>query len=73
MFYTVFQKSIKNVKSTMNLIIILVVECLICTLPAVKISFTYLYQFSPSRCTLAKATDQHHERVSAAARLATRR
>ena len=26
---------------------------------------------SPSRCTLAKATDQHHER--AAARLATRR
>ena len=23
------------------------------------------YEYSPSRCTLAKATDQHHERVSA--------
>ena len=43
MFYTVFQKNIKNFKSTMNLIIILVIECLICALPTVKIPFTYLY------------------------------
>ena len=27
----------------MSLIIILVIECLICALPTVKISFTYLY------------------------------
>ena len=43
MFYTVFQKTIKNIKSTMSLIIILVIECLICALPTVKISFTYLF------------------------------
>ena len=41
--YTVFHKNIKNIKSTMSLTIILVIECLICTLPTVKISFTYLY------------------------------
>ena len=39
MFYTVFQKNIKNIKSTMSPIIILVIECLICALPTVKISF----------------------------------
>ena len=43
MFYTVFQKNIKNIKSTMSLIIILVIECLKHALPTVKISFTYLY------------------------------
>ena len=43
MFYTVFQKNIKNIKSTTSLIIILVIECLICALPTVKFSFTYLY------------------------------
>ena len=48
MFYTVFQKkNIKNIKSTMSLIIILVTERLICALPTVKISYTYLY---PLRC-----------------------
>ena len=47
MFYTVFQKNIKNIKSTTSLIIILAIECLICALPTVKISFTYLY---PLRC-----------------------
>ena len=49
MFYTVFQKNIKNVKSTMSFIVILVIECLICALPTVKISFTYLY---PLRCDM---------------------
>ena len=49
MFYTVFQKNIKNIKSTMKLIIILVIEFLICDLPTVKISFTYLY---PLRCDM---------------------
>ena len=49
MFYTVFQKNTKNMKSTMSLIIILVIECLICVLPTVKISFTYLY---PLRCDM---------------------
>ena len=43
MIYTVFQKNIENIKLTMSLIIILVIECLICALPTVKISFTYLY------------------------------
>ena len=43
MFYTVFQKNIKNIKSTMSLIMIHVIECLIYALPTVKISFTYLY------------------------------
>ena len=47
MFYTVFQKNIKNIKSKMSLIIILVIECLIYALPTVKISFIYLY---PLRC-----------------------
>ena len=50
MFYTVFQKNIKNIKSTISLIIIPVVECLIYALPTVKISFTYLY---PLRCDMA--------------------
>ena len=49
MFYTVFQKNIKNIKSTMSLIIILVIECLIYALTTVKISFTYLY---PLRCDM---------------------
>ena len=49
MFYTVFQKNIKNIKSTMSLIIILVMECLICALITVKISFSYLYQL---RCDM---------------------
>ena len=49
MFYTVFQKNIKNIKSTMSLIMTLVIECLICVLPTVKISFTYLY---PLRCDM---------------------
>ena len=49
MFYTVFQKNIKNNTSTMSLIIILVIECLIRALPTVKISFTYLY---PLRCDM---------------------
>ena len=49
MFYTVFQKNIKNIKSTMSLIIIPVIECLIYALPTVKISFTYLY---PLRCDM---------------------
>ena len=49
MFYTVFQKNIKNIKSTMSLGIILAIECLICVLPTVKISFTYLY---PLRCDI---------------------
>ena len=44
--YTVFQK---NIKSTMSLIIILLTECLICALPAVKISFTCVY---PLRCDM---------------------
>ena len=39
----VFQKNIKNIKSTMSLIIILLIECLIYALPTVKISFIYLY------------------------------
>ena len=43
MFFTGFQKNIKNIKSTMSLIMILVTECLICALPTVKILFTYLY------------------------------
>ena len=43
MFCTVFQKNVKNIKSTMSLIIILVIECLIRALPTVKISFTYIY------------------------------
>ena len=49
MFYTVFQKNIKNIKSTMSLIMIVVIEFLICDLPTVKISFTYLY---PLRCDM---------------------
>ena len=49
MFYTMFQKNIKNIKSTMSLIIMLVIECLICAFPTVKISFTYLY---PLRCDM---------------------
>ena len=49
MFYTVFQKYIKKIKSTMSLIKILVIECLICALPSVKLSFTYLY---PLRCDM---------------------
>ena len=49
MFYTVFQKNIKNIKSTVSLNIILVIQCLICALPTVKISFTYLY---PLRCDM---------------------
>ena len=49
MFYTVFQKNTKNIESTMSLIIIPVIECLICVLPTVKISFTYLY---PLRCDM---------------------
>ena len=49
MFYTMFQKNIKSIKSTMSLIIILVIECLICALPTVKISFTYLH---PLRCDM---------------------
>ena len=49
MFYIVFQKNIKNIKSTMSLIIILVIEFLICAPPTVKISFTYLYQL---RCDM---------------------
>ena len=49
LFYTVFQKNIKNIKSTMSLIIILVTECFICTLLTVKISFTYLY---PLQCDM---------------------
>ena len=49
MFYTVFQKNIKNIKPTMSLFIILVIECLICALPTVKISFTYLY---PLQCDM---------------------
>ena len=49
MFYTVFQKNIKNIKSTMSLIIILVIDCLICAPPTVKISFTFLY---PLRCDM---------------------
>ena len=49
MFYTVFQKNIKNIKSTMSLITILVIECLIYALTTVKISFTYLY---PLRCDM---------------------
>ena len=49
MFYTVFQKNIKNIKSTMSLIMIVVIEFLICDLPTVKISFTYLY---PLRCDI---------------------
>ena len=48
MFYTVFQKNIKDIKSTMRHLI-LVIECLICALPTVKISFTYLY---PLRCDM---------------------
>ena len=46
MFYTVFKK---NIKSTMSLIIILVIECLIGALPTVKILFTFLY---PLRCDM---------------------
>ena len=49
MLYTVCQKNIKNIQSTMSLIMILVIECLICALPTVKISFTYLY---PLRCNI---------------------
>ena len=49
MFFTVFQKNIKNIKSTMSLIIIPVIEYLISVLPTVKISFTYLY---PLRCDM---------------------
>ena len=49
MFYTVFQKNIINIKSTTSLIITLVIECLICALPTVKISFTYLH---PLRCEM---------------------
>ena len=52
MFYTVFQKNIKNIKSIMSLIIILVIECLICALPTVKISFTYLYPLRYHRVSL---------------------
>ena len=51
MFYTVFQKNIKNIKSTISLNIILIIECLIYALPTVKISFTYLY---PLRCDMLK-------------------
>ena len=53
MLYTVFQKNTKNIKPTMSLIIILVIECLICVLPTVKMSFTYLY---PLRCDMASLT-----------------
>ena len=49
MFYTVFQKNIKNIKSTMSLIMIVVIEFLTCDLPTVKIPFTYLY---PLRCDM---------------------
>ena len=49
MFYTVFQKNIENIKSTMSLIIILEMECLVCALPTVKMSFTYL---NPLRCDM---------------------
>ena len=43
MINTVFQKNVKNIKSTMSLIIILVIQWLTFALPTVKISFTYLY------------------------------
>ena len=49
MFYTVFQKNITNIKSTMSLIIKLVIECLIYALTTVKISFAYLY---PLQCDM---------------------
>ena len=49
MFYTVFQKNIKIIKSTKSLFIILAIDCLICALFTVKISFTYLY---PLRCDM---------------------
>ena len=49
MSYTVFQKNIENIKSTMSLIIILEIECLIGALSTVKIQFTYLY---PLRCAV---------------------
>ena len=51
MFYTVFQKNIKNIKSTMSLIMIVVIEFLICDLPTVKISFTITYLY-PLRCDM---------------------
>ena len=38
-----FRKISKNIKSTMSLTMIVVIEFLICDLPTVKISFTYLY------------------------------
>ena len=49
MFYTVFQKNFKIIKSTQSLFIILVIDCLICALFTVQISFTYLY---PLRCDM---------------------
>ena len=49
MFYTVFQKNIKNITSTMSLIMIHEIECLIYALTTVKISFTHLY---PLRCDM---------------------
>ena len=49
MIHTVFQKNIKDIKSTMSLIIIHIIECLICALPTVKISFTYIYSL---RCDM---------------------
>ena len=49
MIYTVFQKNIKNTKSMMSPILILLIKCLICVLHTVKISFTYL---DPLRCCM---------------------
>ena len=49
MIYTVFQKHIKNIKSTMSPIIKVEIECLICVLSTVKLSFAYLY---PLRCDM---------------------
>ena len=52
MFYTVFQKNIRNIKSTMSLIIILVIECLICAVPTVKISFRPTWLYPWLRCDM---------------------
>ena len=63
MFYTVFQKNIKNIKSTMSLIMIVVIEFLICDLPTVKISFTYLY---PLRCDMVSLKLTNNQNANSA-------
>ena len=56
------QKNIINIKSTLSLIIILVMECLVCVLHNVKNSSIYLY---PLRCGMVTLEIDNQNATSA--------